>query len=269
MIPSVPSSFRIDVRSPIAERTLVDEYVTPERPVLLEGTMRGAPALGWTLDTLLAGGGARRVPVTFFDRANPYARARTTIRKVPVEEHVRALRSPRDEGDPFPYLICEIATFFPELLSDLERVPRLDAERSIAFELFVGRDSISTTHFHPGTHALLTQLRGEKIVILHPPEEGHLLYPLPLYDLHYAYSAARYDQPERYPDLFRARATVVKLRPGDTLFIPTRWWHTIYSLGESFSASYFWLARGVRAYVDRLAPRVHQAIWNRLYPAPE
>ncbi|MGZ3449970.1 MAG: cupin-like domain-containing protein [Polyangiales bacterium] len=265
-LPSIQPSFSIDERTELSPVHFEREYVLPHRPVLVRGAMKRLPALRWTFDSIAAVAPQRKVPALFFPKGDPYLRETSELRMVELAAQMRTLREPRDPEDPYPYLICDIAKYLPELLPDASLARAPEPERCVAFEAFIGRDSITSTHFHPGSHAMVTQVRGEKTVILHPPEESRELYGYAPWTFHYSYSRARYDQLERFPSLARARATQVTLRPGDQLFIPTMWWHTVYAMGESITVSHFWLAKGLRDWMRRLQPRVAKVVWRLTKP---
>jgi lysine-specific demethylase 8 len=264
-LPSIEPAFAVDVRRDLSQEAFAEEYVAARRPVVLAGAMARSPALDWTIDSITSIAPARKAPAIFFPKGDPYERKTLTKRDIELAELGRVLRSPRDEDDPYPYLVCELARHFPELVHDARLAYAPDPERSLAFELLAGRDTTTGTHQHIGTHALVTQLRGKKRLILHPPEERRFLYPYPIHDLHYSCTRARFDRPEQYPLLARARATQVDLSPGDTLLVPTGWWHAAFAEGESITLSYFWMARGAAQHLLRYVPRLHRALWDLIH----
>lgn len=261
-VPSIEPAFAVDVRRGLSQAALAEEYVARRRPVVLAGAMRRSPALAWSVDSIAAIASERKVPALFFPKGDPYERKTLSRREMALAEIARVLAAPREEDDPYPYLVCDIARYLPELLDDARLAYMPDPERRLAFEILAGRDTTTGTHCHVGTHTLITQIRGEKRLILHPPEERRYLYAYPLHDLHYSCTRARFDRPERFPLLARARATQVTLQPGDTLLVPTGWWHAAFAEGESITLSYFWMARGVGQGLARFVPRIQRALWD-------
>ena len=78
-----------------------------------------------------------------------------------------------------------------------------------------------TMHYH----AFITQIRGSKTFWLYRPDQGRFLYP-------------REDEPNlsridgfepvdlaRWPDYANAEAVSVVVHPGETIFVPSGFWH--------------------------------------------
>lgn len=108
--------------------------------------------------------------------------------------------------------------------------------------LFFGRRTFTDIHEHHGMDAFMCQLSGRKEVILFPPDDlhGKALYrlffsnwsPVRLFDVDL----------KRFP-LFRfSKPRKVIVEPGDALYIPNPWWHSVIALDDELQiTSPHWL----------------------------
>ena len=151
------------------------------------------------------------------------------------------LSTPENKA-PYPN-IYDIPEDFPELLKDIPEIlygksnrvfsrllPRIIANKSNEQQLFFGGKGCSFPKLHIDynwVHTQITQIIGEKEFILYPPNQTPYLYPdeeLP------NYSPVNIINPDydKFPLFKKAKAVKVILQPGETIFIPSGWWHTTY-----------------------------------------
>jgi hypothetical protein len=107
------------------------------------------------------------------------------------------------------------------------------------YELFIGGAGRSFPFLHfdaPGAHTFIHQIAGRKKFILFAPSDGEYLYPLP--DEKFSVSGIKDIENvdiEAYPLYQNATRYEDEAGPGDTLFMPSGWWHT--AMMKSFSIS--------------------------------
>ena len=207
------------------------EYLLPRRPVVLDdlahewlarheytpgrfrrdyGSMRvlpvdgRAPTIREVLDAIEANDPSNRAPYP----------ARLDLDRMAPEL--------RDEFQP------RYAGSLPDRLADPLLPTRL-FEGYSNYEMFFGGPAARFPYLHYDyfhVHTWVTQLYGRKTFVLYPPGDAQLLYP-------------RDDEPwqsrivdiesvdlERFPRFAEARPRRITLQRGDTLFLPTGWWHT-------------------------------------------
>ena len=104
------------------------------------------------------------------------------------------------------------------------------AKHTNKHELFFGGNGCSfpTLHFDwLGVHSQITQIIGEKDVILYSPDQTPYFYQD---KRHHHRSPVDILNPDynKYPLFKNAEAIKTTLKPGETLFIPAGWWHTTY-----------------------------------------
>jgi hypothetical protein len=141
-------------------------------------------------------------------------------------------------------LIIDVEAEAPELLP---RFPSPDVHGGVLRHLiFMGHDTITDTHYHLERHNLICQVLGRKRLLLHSPEDFRHLYPPSVLEgPQFNRSRADVSAPdlETFPLLAKSRPLETVLDPGDALFIPVHWWHTVYGVGPVMSVSFFWKAR--------------------------
>ena len=127
--------------------------------------------------------------------------------------------------------------------------------------LFTG-GATSITHMHFDidlSHILHTQFAGKKRVLLFPFEEQHKLYRKPFEVLSLADFSNYYMQNgspdyEKFPALKLANGLETVLEHGDTLFMPSGWWHHMEYLESGFAMS-------LRALQPSITGKL-KAAWN-------
>lgn len=127
--------------------------------------------------------------------------------------------------------------------------------------LFVGGET-SITHMHFDidlSHIFHTQFVGRKKVLLFPFEEQYKLYRKPfevltLADFSHYYSNPGMPDYNAFPALKKAKGYEVTLEHGDTLFMPSGYWHHMEYMESGFAMS-------LRAMQSSLTGKLH-GVWN-------
>jgi hypothetical protein len=127
--------------------------------------------------------------------------------------------------------------------------------------LFVG-GATSITHMHFDidlSHIFHTQFVGRKKVLLFPFNEQHKLYRKPFEVLSLADFSHYHSNPDipdynKFPALKNTKGYEVELEHGDTLFMPSAYWHHMEYLDSGFAMS-------LRVLYPSLGGKLHGA-WN-------
>ncbi len=106
----------------------------------------------------------------------------------------------------------------------------------LPFMFFGGEGSVTRNHIDIDmSHVFITQFQGIKRIWLFPWEQSDFMYKLP-YNFH---SLAQIKNPDyrKYPALLYLNGYEAILHPGETLYIPSGWWHYIQYDTEGYSVS--------------------------------
>ena len=252
---------RVESPAPEAFRR---RYVQANRPVVLQGVMEDWPALSrWTWDYLAQAGGDRAGEVIvsrnglypdYLTEPSPMAKVDMTM-----AELLRRALPPGEApewhgGTPAPvlapgetyYLYGKTWLFdaVPGLRDDLRTPACLGDVAPSSQSAWISTTGCVTPLHYDMPNGLLCQVRGAKRVWLFDPAQGDLLYPrgrqFPGLDNFERQSQVdiHHPDPDTFPAFARATAFECLLRQGDTLFIPSNWWHEVETLETSISVSF-------------------------------
>ncbi|XP_069683955.1 bifunctional peptidase and arginyl-hydroxylase JMJD5 isoform X2 [Periplaneta americana] len=226
-------------------------YFSPQIPVKLTGCMSHWPALHlWEdINYLKRVAGTRTVPI---ELGVHYTHPEWSQKLMTIGEFIEThIASQTGESKCVGYLAQHpLFEQVPELRKDIFEPEycclsdNLDdettTEETDINAWFGPKGTVSPIHHDP-KHNLLTQVVGEKRILLYHPDDSEKLYP---HEGSLLSNTAQVD-PEN-PDydtfpLFKdAKAWECHLRQGEMLYIPPKWWHHVRSLSLSFSVSFWW-----------------------------
>lgn len=224
----------------LSPEVFLREYVAANRPVVVAGAARAWPAMSrWTPGFFRESFGDKLVHVSY-------------DRQMRFDQFIDAiLASTRESPGPYMYRLF-ICDHLPDLVADLLPVNEYAFPRRLAsplmprawrrpdgyLKLLIGGvgGRFPVMHYDgENMHAAITEIYGDKECFLYPPEDGPYLYPRPERPNHSQVDDLAAPDLSRFPLLARANQHRTVIHPGDTLFIPSRWWHTTRVLSTSIS----------------------------------
>lgn len=238
--PTLPG---IDRRENLSLKEFEREYLMRLRPVVITDALKSWKPLGrWTPAFFQQEFGERMVNI---DGA-----------KRPLGPFIDEVLASTAEA-PAPYLRNEILKdVFPELADEIHPLPPYlqlnwltqnfrPAEAKIlqrlsAAEIYIGGAgrSFPVVHFdYLHTNAFLMQLHGRKQYYVAGPEETPYMYPVANDPNRSQVNDVLEPDLERFPLFAQARGHSFMLDPGEMLFIPSGWWHTVRILSPSITVS--------------------------------
>jgi Cupin-like domain len=254
------------VVAPTDER-FAREYVAASRPVVLTGLLDD-DALRAMLDLtrLRSEYGAAAVPIARVrDRTLVVDPARgITQDPAPLGEFLDALTAGASRG----YLMARTDQLPPGLRSALV-TPRycVGAPWRVS-KLWIASDETRSALHRDLADNLHTVVDGEKVFTLVSPAQSDRVYPLGLLDGLPNGARLDLDQPdyERFPRASALQTLTVRLRPGETLFLPHGWWHQVRTARGSISINTWWARLNQSASATRGSrrPRAHQVLIEML-----
>jgi len=213
----------VDRVSTINRQDFSDNYFNPLKPLIIEDIAKSWPALKkWTPEFFKQQHGNHQVKVYnegFVEAGDSYM---SQARSIPLKEFIDAVMTTTQDLRMFLY---NIKSAIPELVNDIVYPDLVDGlSKQFVFMFFGCKDSVTQMHFDIDmSHVFHTAIFGRKTITLFPFEEGKNLH-------RYPYTCRSYvdvHQPDfnEYPGLKNAQGYRVVLEPGETLYIPSGYWH--------------------------------------------
>jgi len=227
--------------------SFVDDFLKPNQPVVLRSFAAQWPAMQkWDYSFLKRGCGDVNVPLyseAFAGSGNDYLATDNTMRFADYLDLIAK------EPTQLRMFLFNIFKYMPQLCEDFY-FPDLGVSwlQKFPFVFFGGEGSYVDIHYDlDHSHVFLTQFIGHKQVILYAPRWSKHLYRHPFT----VSSNVNLHQPDwqTYPKVPEAQGFVATLQHGDTLFIPSKWWHYIEYTTGGFSMA-------LRAMPSGLLPKV-------------
>ena len=265
----------VDVVENITSTEFDEKYLKPQIPLIIKGLADKYPAgRKWTIDYIREVCGD--VMVDMYDNNNKNSESAYTRPdlKMKFSDYIDTIVESKPTT--LRMFLFDMFKSKPQLRNDF---PCPEIFRGIMGKIgfmFFGAKGIKV-RIHQDmdmSNVLLTQFYGRKKVVLIDPKYSRLLYKLP-FNTH---SLVDLDAPdyEKYPGLKYIETYECTLEHGDSLFMPSGYWHYITYLDGGFSVSYrkmahslAWKARGflslcVYMPFDKLMNKVIGSRWLSL-----
>ena len=228
----------IDRVDHITKDDFVKNYLEPRKPLVIRKATESWPALQkWTFDYLKEVVDDKTVPLYDSSKADPSKPINAAASEMKFADYIDLIQSqPTD----LRIFLFDPIKHAPGLLDDyrsptdlmggfLDKYPNM---------FFGGAGSVTFLHYDIDlAHIFHTHFNGRKHVILFDNKWSERLYKIP----YATYALEDYDieQPdfEKFPALNGVEGQEIILEHGDTLFMPTGYWHWMKYLDGSFSIS--------------------------------
>jgi len=231
----------VERRAGLSREEFIRRYRNPRVPVVVTDATRDWPAL---------------TKLTFAFLKERWGEREVVIgnKKYKLGEFIELLlSSTREKPAPYPCKL-NVRKEFAELAADFPRydlatpdrigsplIPRRCLDGNYDLEVFLGGPGGEFPYLHYdylGLFAYINMIVGEKEFTIYTPDQTPYLYPDS--NARWVSTVANHHQPDlaKYPLMAMARPVKVALGPGETLFIPSGWWHTARSLTPSISVAF-------------------------------
>jgi hypothetical protein len=237
----------------IDRATFQEKYLKPGRPCVLTRLSHDWPAYSkWTIDYFKQIAGDKQVPLYDGSKANASKKVNQPDRWMRFADYLDLITAGPTEWRIFTFNVFQN---IPQLVNDY-RTPDLCGGFVDRYPLmfFGGAGSKVFLHFDIDvSNIFLTQFHGSKRVLLFAPDQTPRLYKLPL--SFHGLEDIDWSNPDfdRFPALRGAKGLTTVLQHGDTLFMPSKWWHFMEYLEGGFAIS-------LRAVPGPL--RMMNGLWN-------
>lgn len=245
----------IDIVDDISKEDFYEKYLKKRQPVVIKNMARKWPAYQkWTLEYMKETVGDIEVPLYDSSKADPAAPINASAAKMKFGDYIDLIEK---EPTDLRIFLFDPIKHAPKLLDDyvfpkdlmggfLDKYPSM---------FFGGKGSVTFLHFDIDmAHIFHTHFNGRKHILLFDYKWKERLYQIPFA----TYALEDYDisNPDfdKFPALDEVEGIECFLEHGDTLFMPTGWWHWMKYLDGSFSIS-------LRAWDKSWAVKAH-SLWN-------
>jgi hypothetical protein len=228
----------IDRVDHISKQDFVTNYLIPRKPLVITKATESWPALQkWTFDYLKEVVGDQSVPLYDSSKADPSKPINASAAEMKFADYIDLIQNqPTD----LRIFLFDPIKHAPKLLDDYRSPTDLMGGFLDKFPnmFFGGAGSVTFLHYDIDlAHIFHTHFLGRKHVILFDYKWKERLYCIPFST--YALEDFDVEKPdfERFPSLKGIQGTEAFLDHGDTLFMPTGYWHWMKYLDGSFSIS--------------------------------
>ena len=213
----------VDKVSLIEQKDFSDSYFKPLRPLVIQDLAKSWPASKkWSPDFFREQYGNKQVKVyddSFVAAGKHYM---SNLKTISLKQYIDTIMTSSQNLRMFLY---NIKSEIPELVDDIIFPTLINGlSRNFVFMFFGCKGSVTQMHFDIDmSHVFHTAMYGKKTVYLFPYEQGKNLH-------RYPFTCRSYVDVERpdfqqYPGLKDAQGYKVELEPGETLYIPSGYWH--------------------------------------------
>lgn len=229
-------SLKIDTLDGIDKETFITKYLHPQKPFVIKGLVKQTPAnKKWCMEYIKSKLG--NVEVDVYDNNIKTNTAYTHgDLKMPFSDFIDIIS--KKEPTSYRLFLFDGFKHAPELRKDFPCPSFFSGILgNIGFMFFGGQSTKVRMHFDIDmSNVLLTQFEGKKRVRLFSPEYHDLLYKTPLN----TFSIADIDNPDykKFPALKYVQGYDIMLEQGDSLFMPSGYWHYITYQEGGFGVSY-------------------------------
>lgn len=223
-------------------------FVHPLRPVVFRRLAASWPALTkWTPRYFMDHFGDHKVKVYDASFARPGQRYMSNAEVLSFREFLPAILGASRDLRMFLY---NIARELPTLVGDLRFPDLADSfSRRFIFMFFGAQSAVTPIHYDIDySHVFYTSILGRRRITLFPGSQSSRLYRHPFTVRSYV-DIGRPDF-SRFPELAHARGYAVTLNPGETLFMPSGYWHEVTYEEAGYGVS-------LRCPSERFTRRLH------------
>lgn len=228
----------IDTVDSISKADFEKNYLIPRKPLIIKNLAKEWPAYEkWTMEYLKEVVGDQTVPLYDSSKADPSKPINASAAEMKFSDYIDLIQTQPTDLRIFLFDPIKQA---PKLLEDYIAPKSLMGGFLDSYPnmFFGGKGSVTFLHYDIDlAHIFHTHFNGRKHVILFENKWKERLYKIPFAT--YALEDYDVERPDfnKFPALEGVQGIEAYLEHGDTLFMPTGYWHWMKYLDGSFSIS--------------------------------
>jgi len=228
---------KVDSVSGISTTDFKSNYMNAGKPVILKDFIKkDSPAFEkWTYDYFKKIAGNHFIELYGKEESSQDRAASSPVARMTLSEYLDLIEK---EPTDLRIFLFNLLKLKPELLKDIHYndVTGGKVIKWLPYLFFGGEGSTTRNHFDIDmSHVFLSQFKGTKRIWLFSLEQSDYLYKLP-YNFHSTVNL-RHPDLERFPAIKYLSGFEAEIHRGETLFIPSGFWHYIQYTTEGFSIS--------------------------------
>ncbi len=212
------------------------DYWNEMRPVVIRDLSSSWPARSrWTIEYMRKRLGSFEVPLYKTGAYDPSAPVNAPYTTMLFSDYMDLFKA----GTDLRIFLLNPLKLSPSMSDDFS-TPSLGGGfiKSYPTLFFGARGSRVFLHYDIDmSHVFHTHFGGRKKVVLYSPDESALVYKIPFSVRSFMDNDPENADYERYPAMRYAKAYETTLTHGDTLFMPSGWWHHMRYVDSGFALS--------------------------------
>jgi ribosomal protein L16 Arg81 hydroxylase len=239
-------SLKIDVVDDISAEDFKRFYLIPQKPLLIKGGIikKTDAYTKWTIDFFKKEMGDLMVDI--YDN-NAVKNETTALTKGTFKMKFANFLDIIEKNEPtsLRMFLFNGFKYNPRLQNDFPKPPHLKGLPNLGFLFFGGKDTSVRMHFDiDNSNVLMTQIKGRKRVLLIAPEYSRYIYKIPFG----SFTLVDFENIdcEKYPALKKVKGYDFVMNDGDSLFMPSGYWHYNTYLDGGYALSYRKMALDIR-----------------------
>jgi hypothetical protein len=208
-------------------RRTIEAYIEKAIPVVVEGGCAHWDAVEkWSPGYLIERCGKNVVPLRYINPAGRnYDMLETTLGQylVHAASGMAGVAQPHVSTEPIDRIL-------PQVKDDVSWRPWIAVHMTTC--VVIGANTHAAMHFHEDHNAFSCQIFGSRRFILVDPVHSAHVKPHRWTDAHFNYSTidfARNAPEQARHDVSNIPALEAVLNPGDYVYLPVHWWHTVFA----------------------------------------
>jgi hypothetical protein len=213
-------------------------YVRRNQPVIITGLLEQWPASSlWSLSYFSKSFGETKAKVIGIQKGT-CAYQGVPLDLAPLRDSIASIQAEKaDDG----VAIASPVELFPETLrNDYFLLPYCKGKKFLSCQIWIGPKGMVTALHQDLPENLYVLVKGRKQITIFPPSSP--VYPNSRFSKIPHYAQANPDKPdyERFPNFMKAQPYVIDLCAGETLFLPSFWWHHLRNTEASIAMNFWW-----------------------------